>query len=75
MYVSIRGQDKSRKAHLCGAVPTTSYEAEITPIEAEEMIIALSRFLLGPDSRLPFQIRAMVRREQLKAHANRERTP
>lgn len=62
LYISIRGQDDKRKATFCDTL--TGREVDVTRNEAEEIILQLTRFLVGPDSRLPFQVRAMVRKEE-----------
>lgn len=64
LYVSIRGQGLDRKAHICESI--RGLEIQVTRFEAENIIKDLVTFLVGPDSRLPFQVRAMVRREQTK---------
>lgn len=64
-YVSIRGQGAERCAKLCGVGLTG--EAIVTRSEAEGIIRDLTRFLVGPDSRMPFQVVAMIRREQTNA--------
>lgn len=65
IYLSIRGDGPQRNAHVCDTL--SGREMMITRQESEDMLVTLARFLVGPDSRLPFQIRAMVRREQTNA--------
>lgn len=65
IYLSIRGDGPQRRAEICNS--WTGAEATVTRQEAEDLLVTLARFLVGPDSRLPFQIRAMVRRAQTNA--------
>lgn len=62
IYLSVRGQHELRQAHVCDTL--TGHEALITRQECESMIRDLVRYLVGPDSRLPFQVVAMVRKEE-----------